>query len=40
MIEIRKKYTIQKEFADGKQDECLDESDTYFDERIEKEIKG
>ena len=37
---MRKKYTIEKEFADGKHDECLDESDTYFDERIEKEIKG
>ena len=40
IIEIRKKYAIEKEFADGKHDECLDEIDTYFNERIEKEIKG
>ena len=35
-----KKYSIKKEFADGKHDECLDDIDTYFNERIEKEIKG
>ena len=40
IIEIRKKYSIEKEFADGKQDECLDEIDTYFNERIETEIRG
>ena len=39
-IEIRKKYSIDKEFADDKHDECLDEIDTYFNERIEKEIRG
>ena len=40
IIEIRKKYSIEKEFADGKQDEYLHEIDTYFNERIEKEIRG
>ena len=40
IIEIRKKYSIEKEFADGKQDGCLDEIDTYFNERIEKKIRG
>ena len=37
---MRKKYSIEKEFADGKHDECLDEIDTYFNEKIEKEIRG
>ena len=36
IIEIRKNYLIEKEFADGKLDECLDEMDIYFNERIEK----
>ena len=40
IIEIRKKYSIEKALADGKHDECLDEIDTYFNERIEKEIRG
>ena len=39
IIEIRKKYSIEKKFADGKHDECLDEIDTYFNERIERENK-
>ena len=40
IIEIRKKYLIEKEFADGNLDECLDETDKYFNERIEKKIRG
>ena len=39
-IEIRKKYSIDKEFADDKHDECLDEIDIYFNVRIGKEIRG
>ena len=39
-IEIRKKYSIDKEFADDKHDECLDEIDIYFNLRIGKEIRG
>ena len=27
VIEIRKKYSIEKKFADGKHDECLDETE-------------
>ena len=38
IIEIRKKYS--KGFANGKHDDCLDEIDTYFNERIEKKIRG
>ena len=37
---LTKNYSIEKKFADGKNDECLDEIDTYFNERIEKEIRG
>ena len=38
VIEKRKNYLIEKEFADGKHDECLHEIDTYFNKRIEKEV--
>ena len=40
IIETRTKYSIEKQFTDGKHEECLDEIDTHFNERIEKEIRG
>ena len=40
VIEKRKNSLIKKEFADGKHDESLDEINTYFNKRIEKEVRG
>ena len=38
-IEIRTKCLIQNEFSDSKHDACIDEIDSYFNERIKKEIR-
>lgn len=40
ITKIRTRYSIQKDFNDGKYDVFLDEIDTYFNERIKKEITG
>ena len=39
IIEIRKKYSIDKDFADGKHNK-IEEIDTCFNEKFEKEIRG
>ena len=40
ITKIRTRYSIQKDFVDGKHDTCPDEINAYFNERIKKEIRG
>ena len=39
IIEIKTRYSIQKDFIVGKHDGCLDEIDAYFNKRIKKEVR-
>ena len=38
-LEIRKNYSLKKEFADGRHADCFHEIDTYFSEIVSKEIR-
>ena len=40
IVEIRLKYSISCEFSDGRPLSCLHQIDTYFNERISREIRG
>ena len=40
ITKVRTRYSIQKDFVDGKHDTCPDEINAYFNERIKKEIRG
>ena len=40
IVEIRLKYSISCEFSDGRPLPCLHQIDTYFNERIRREIRG
>ena len=40
IVEIRLKYSISCEFSDGRPLSCLHQIDTYFNERIRREIRG
>ena len=38
-LEIRKDYSLKKEFADGRHADCFHEIDAYFSEIVSKEIR-
>ena len=40
IVEIRLKYSISCEFSGGRPLSCLHQIDTYFNERIRREIRG
>ena len=40
IVEIRSKYSICCEFSNGRHESCLHQIDTYFNEKISREIRG